>query len=398
MKSETKIKPMFPKELLDATASERLRYFKKEAVVTHSRMEEAATEILEAVGSMCDQNLILLVGPTGVGKTEALRAAVRRAVDERRAEVESKPHIIPAIFVEADAPDRGNFDWRLFYEAGLAELAAPLIGSTLEHRERLVGDKIIETLAPDDHHRAPTTGALRRRFRDTLQRRETALVGVDEAVNLLQVHSSRNEKHRRELLRAAGGSVRSLVNKSAATIVLAGAFDFYELASASAQLARRSHVVYFQEYRDSPEDIREFSRALLGLFAHLPIRHSLDPVELGAELFVQGLGCVGVVKTLLQIALMKALNRGKPLDPNVLRSCYYSKAQLELMRQEMLVGGTKVQDLLKAPEFEEWLAKPAAKPAEDKPRRLAKSSTRRKPFENKPSRRWKDGHASFSGR
>lgn len=390
MKNAPEIKSMFPKELLNASTSERLRYFKKQAVVIHPRMEEAVEEILEAVGSMCDQNLILLVGPSGVGKTEALKEAVRRAVAERESEALSNPHVIPAIFIEADAPDRGNFDWRVFYETGLAELGVPLIGSTLPYAQRIAHDQVIETLAVEDNHRSPTIGALRGRFRNTLQRRETVLIGVDEAVNLLQVHSTRNEQHRSDLLRAAGNSVRSLVNKSTATIVLAGAFDFYDLASSTAQLARRSHVVYFQEYGDSTEDMQGFSSALLGLLAHLPIEHALDPNELGAELFIQGVGCVGVVKTILQRALMKALNREKPLDPNILRSCYYSKAKLEVMRREMLQGGAQVRELLKASEFEEWLAKPPAKPAEDKPEQIAKPSSRRgKPFENKPSRRWR---------
>lgn len=390
MKNAPEIKSMFPKELLNAPTSERLRYFKKQAVVTHPRMEEAVEEILEAVGSMCDQNLVLLVGPTGVGKTEALKEAVRRAVVERESEVRSKAHVVPAIFVEADAPDRGNFDWRAFYEAGLAELGAPLIGSTLPHAPRIAHDQVIQTIAPEDHHRGPSVSALRGRFRDSVLRRETALVGIDEAVNLLQVHSTRNQQNRNDLLRASGSSIRSLVNKSTATIVLAGAFDFYELARSSAQLARRSHVVYFQEYGDSAKDMQGFSSALLGLLAHLPIEHALDPNELGAELFIQGVGCVGVVKTILQRALMKALNRGKPLDPNILRSCYYSKAKLEVMRREMLQGGAQVRELLKASEFEEWLAKPPAKPAEDKPEQVAKPSSRRgKPFENKPSRRWR---------
>jgi hypothetical protein len=390
MNNATKVEPLFPRELLNAPTSERLRYFKEKAIVTHPRMDEVVDEILEAVGSMCDQNLVLLVGPSGVGKTEALKEAVRRAVVERELEAQSKAHMVPAIFIEADAPDRGNFDWRVFYETGLAELGVPLIGSTLPYVPRIAHDQVIETLAVEDNHRSPTASALRGRFRNTLRHRETALVGVDEAVNLLQVRSTRNKQNRKDLLLAAGSSVRSLVNKATATIVLAGAFDFYDLASSTAQLARRSYIVYFQEYGKSAEDMEGFSRALLGLFAHLPIKHALDPGELAAELFIQSLGCVGVVKTILQRALMKALNRKKPLDPNILRSCYYPKSKLDVMRQEMFQGGANVRELLKASEFNEWLAKPPAKPADGKPKQVARSSARRnKPFEKRPSRRWR---------
>lgn len=390
MNNATKVEPLFPRELLNAPTSERLRYFKEKAIVTHPRMDEVVDEILEAAGSMCDQNLILLVGPSGVGKSECLKEAVRRAVAERMSEALSKSHVVPAIFIEADAPERGNFDWRDFYATGLTELSTPLIGSTLPCTQRIAHDQIIETLAVEDNHRSPKASTLRLRFRNTLRRRETVLVGVDEAVNLLQVRSTRNKQNRKDLLLAAGSSVRSLVNKATATIVLAGAFDFYDLASSTAQLARRSYIVYFQEYGNSAKDMEGFSRALLGLFAHLPIKHALDPEKLAAELFIQSLGCVGVVKTILQRALMKALNRKKPLDPNILRSCYYPKSKLDVMRQEMQQGGAKVRELLETSEFEEWLAESLTKPTHDEPKQVPKSSTRRnKPFEKRPSRRWR---------
>jgi len=389
MKNASKSKSVFPKELLNASISERLNYFKTRAIVTHERMEEVIEEIIEAAGSMCDQNLLLLIGPTGVGKTEGLKEAVQRAIAFHRAKAEAKPHVIPAIFVEADAPDKGNFDWRAFYEAGLMELGAPLIDSTLDCKKRLAGDNIINTIAPEENHRISKAGALRKRFRNTVRGRETLLVGIDEAVNLLQVHSTRNKQHRDDLMRASGSSVRSLVNKSTATVVLAGAFDFYALASSSGQLTRRSHVIYFQEYQNTTNDIRAFSRALLGLLAHLPIKHELDPEEIGAEIFIQSLGCVGIVKTMLQRALMKALNRRKCLDLKILRSCYYSKTRLDVMHEEMIQGGKKIQELLQASDFDDWLTKTPDKPAKVEPDPPRKRTTRLKPFEKKPSRRWK---------
>jgi predicted AAA+ superfamily ATPase len=58
----------FPRELLDRPASDRLAYFRS-YTIAHPRLQTVSDALRRAIQELAGRSLILVIGPTGVGKT-----------------------------------------------------------------------------------------------------------------------------------------------------------------------------------------------------------------------------------------------------------------------------------------------------------------------------------------
>jgi len=383
----------FPGHLFTAPGKDRLDYFRRpDLIVDHPNLRDTTARVRSASDPGLDQNMVFLIGPTGVGKTALLRLVVRKLIEESASRMIEDRTLLPAFLVEADGPEQRQFDWKEFYISALLELQAPLVGNTLPIVERKAGDVTIHTIAPDASGRTPSTGALRRRLKNCIRQRKTELFGIDEAFALLNVRTAKSEADRKASIVANASVVKSLVNKSIAVLVFAGAFDFFDLANYTGQLARRSQVVFFPDYGTSEDDIAGYTEGLLGLLSHLPGHLEVALEEIAADCLVQSVGAIGTTRTILYRWLKKSIDLSKPLNRALLHSCFYPKVALETMRKEATEGRKRVLDFLERDEIDQ--SPPTAPPSpppnagED-----AKPSTgqKRKPGETTPSRRWSEG-------
>ncbi len=67
----------FPHDLLEQPVEVRRRYFETK-VVAHQRLKEVYEALLHAIRYPAGTSLILIVGPTGVGKTTLLQRIVKQ--------------------------------------------------------------------------------------------------------------------------------------------------------------------------------------------------------------------------------------------------------------------------------------------------------------------------------
>jgi len=266
----------FPARLLTATVKERVDYFKDEAIVDHPNMDATLTLCDEKANSVLDRRLILLVGPTGVGKSAVLKKLVERRNARRRAEASARPEIVSGLYIEAEAPDRGAFDFVTLYREGLVEMKAALIERTMPLVERKAHEGTLVTLAIESSARHLGRDSLKLRFKSELISREVEVLCIDEAINLFKTGKRRTEKERQEVLKDQADKLKTFTNKTPASIILSGAFDFFELTCCSAQIARRSLIVVMEPYTMAPQSLAGFGTALVGLIAHLPIAHKLE--------------------------------------------------------------------------------------------------------------------------
>lgn len=339
----------YPLDLLAASPIERLTYFaSRQLVIRHPALDRTLEEVYQAIDPGLDQNLVVLVGTSGIGKTALTTTLVRRLNKEFLSRSPDDNVSIPAVWLEADAAERGAFDWKTLYVELLQELQMPFIESTLPLVERAAGAAgNLITTAPENTSRTPATASYRTRCRSAIRDRQCRLIAIDEAANLFRTKSRRSEADRIKAIAVNADIVRTLVNRSPATILLAGAFDLLDMVNANGQLARRCNIVHFPSYLPTEEGLEEYVIALKGLLSHFPavLDPKLNLKVLTPILFEQSLGTVGLTRRILYKWLRYSLDFGKPMDMKLLKQCFFTKKALQTLREDLESGRERIESL-----------------------------------------------------
>ncbi len=119
----------FPRELLERSIGERLHYFDK-VVIAHQNLKQTYDGLLHAIRYPASASIILVFGPTGVGKTTLRQQIERQLIKDALTKPDANPGHIPVAGMEAVSPDSGNFNWRDYYIRALRALDEPM----LEHK------------------------------------------------------------------------------------------------------------------------------------------------------------------------------------------------------------------------------------------------------------------------
>ncbi|EYC52738.1 hypothetical protein AZ34_00440 [Hylemonella gracilis str. Niagara R] len=334
-----KMQSLVPASVLASSNAEREQYFSS-TVVEHPYMKRALTRLNEATSAFDSQRMILLLGGAGVGKTALLEALVSKRFDARKEEMLSDRRRVPALFVELEPPVTGKFSFVPFYREALGLMNAAAIDKTLPISQRRPGRDQILFHTVDAKELNTSGERLKIRFRNNLIDRQVEIVALDEAIFAFEIGSSSSHEDRLKHVITQANHLRSFINKSPTTFILAGAHDFFELTVSTSQLARRSSIVHFEPYGMDNEGISGFTGALIELLRHLPVENAFELHEHATELLLQSLGCIGNLKDILKRALSLSLQRSVPLSFAVLRECFLSPPAHEAIRQEM-VSGTK---------------------------------------------------------
>lgn len=317
----------FPRALLAQPPEDRLAYFAAR-VVAHPHLKQAHQALLAALRPPSEAALILVYGPTGVGKTTLRRRIEQQLLAAALPELEGDPGRVPVLGLEAVAPESGQFNWKDYYVRLLRALDEPLIDR--KHAPRLRGGR--DGSRARVEHTVPTP-ELRRAVEQCLQQRQVAVVIVDEAQHLKRLASGRRLLDQMDTL-------KSLAALTGTLHVLVGTYELLGLADLSAQLSRRSHEIHFGRYRaDAAADQQAFQSVLLTFQRHLPLEAEPDLVGRWEELYEHSVGCVGVLKYWLQRALAAALEAGEPtLTPRCLDQQAASPRTLLSLAREIAEG------------------------------------------------------------
>ena len=287
--------------LLAQPPSVRLRHF-KDFAVAHTMLVEAKDRLLEAITESAPNSLIIVSGPTGVGKTTLL-AKIRQLLSTSALAGEiPDPAWLPVVTVEATPPESNNFSWRSYFKRLLVEMKEPLV----DCKRRLDPvDRSAQTMPPFPNDRG-VTADYHYAVEQALRYRRPRAVLIDEAQHLFALSSGRRLEDQLNVL-------KSLANRSNTVHVLFGTYELLRVRNLSGQLSRRSIDIHFPRYDAAKaSDRRTFTRILQTFGEQMPLPEPPDLVTSWEYLYERSIGCVGILKDWLVRGLATAIRQSAP--------------------------------------------------------------------------------------
>ena len=321
----------FPRELLTQSNQARWRYFYRK-IVAHQRLVELDAELQQAIRYATQGRIILVFGPTGVGKTTLRHGIERALVEQWQRNPDQDQGRIPLASVEAVAPEQGNFDWHDFYQRALHSLDEPMIDHKVVDA-RLVDGQLISQAKPN-------LRTLRQALEQCLRHRRPAAFIIDDAHHLQKIAGSRRLQDQMD-------AIKSLANRSQTVLVLIGTYELLNLTNLNDQLSHRSYHLSFSRYQPQADpDVHAFKVVLKTFQQHLPLSETPNLVQRWDYFYENSAGCVGILKLWLCNSLAAALEQEqKSLTDRLLQRCALSSDRLLNIVREINEGEQKLADM-----------------------------------------------------
>ena len=307
----------FPPEVLSRPLGARQEYFEQRCLISHPRLLEALETTLQAIcppgegaSTRRPGTMVLIIGPSRVGKTTLIHLLEERLTSMNKAHMLSDPSFIPFASVLAAGPGTNRFEWAEYYREVLRALHDPFVdGKVARIRTR----------------------ELREAMETALTQRSPLAVIVDEAHHLAE--ASRGSRLQSQL-----NHLKHFENATGVSHILVGTYEMRPFRRVNAQLACRSVDVHFSRYdAANEEDAQVFRSVLWALQRQLPVPEEPHLVEQWEFLYARSIGCVGLVKLHLNRALNVALTEGaRTVTLTHLRKTAMPEARVELALRNAL--------------------------------------------------------------
>jgi AAA domain len=281
----------FPPEVLEQSVETRLEYFEDRCLIEHPRLLEALETTIQAIcspgegaGRRRPGTMVLVIGPSRVGKTTLIHLLEERLLARAKAQMQHDQSFIPFASITTTEPGSGRFDWIDYYKPVLRQLGNPFVDSrTAPIRARELREAMEEAL---------------------LQRKPLAII-VDEAHHLAKARSGRRLQDNLDHL-------KYIENVTSVSHVLVGTYEMRPFRKVNAQLACRSMDVHFPRYDlINEDDCQIFGSVLWALQRQMPVVEEPLLAEHHWEfLYARSIGCIGLLKLHLNRALNLALTEG----------------------------------------------------------------------------------------
>ncbi len=317
------------------TCSEKLAQFHA-FTVAHPHLLAAKESLMTALRESEPNSIVMVFGPTGVGKTTLRLRAEQILIEELRPELDANRWRVPVASVEAVAPDSGSFCWRSYYRRLLQ-----VLGDPLADRRRVPGSAEAEDDAGERLNLTTRSSGSEYRYavEQTLHFRKPGAVMIDEAQHLGKVVSGRRLLDQLDV-------VKSIANRTNTMHVLFGTYDLLAFRNLSGQLSRRSVDIHFPRYRaHDVQDRKIFVNIVHSFQQKLPLPDPPDLVKHWDLLYERTFGCVGVLKQWLVKALAAALRRGdSTIRMSDLEAHALSIAQCDKILSEITEGEARLNE------------------------------------------------------
>ena len=290
---------LYEEELLTKSKEEREKFF-NDFTVSHPKMKQVLVELKNEIykGS---QNIIMVVGPSGVGKSRLFFSTIQSVLNDMKEELELEKSIIPISGIELPNPDMGKFNWKDFYYRALSSLNEPLIEYKINFNNLKNGDRNSLNLQSRG-----TAAELRRSIENAFFYRKTKAFLIDEAQHFFKINSNKKgegEKNQRQF-----NSIKSLANMGNTKIVLFGTYELNAVINLDGQLSRRVKEIHFSRYDYTKEsEKKNFNSILLTFQKLLPLQDEPNLISHSEYIYENSIGCAGILKDWLKRCLADAI-------------------------------------------------------------------------------------------
>ncbi|MES9673311.1 AAA family ATPase, partial [Bacillus pseudomycoides] len=308
----------FPKEILLESVEKRAAWFEQYAKVEHPIMENIVEDLVERIKNPAGSNLIMVVGPTGVGKTTVQELVVRK-IYQWALEQKDMNNRIPITGLELPSPELGRFNWKAYYKRALEALNEPLIDFKVDY-DSLKKDDSRTRISPYDKRTSPE---LRRSLEKAFYYRRPLAFLIDEAQHFSNIANGKT-------LHLQLDVIKSLANISGVLHILVGHYELADFINLSGQLSRRVTDIHFARYNATNiDELKHFVNVIANLQKQLPLEKEPDLINHYDFIYERTLGCVGILKDWLSRCLISTLNNGEvTISLQSLKKCALSISKI----------------------------------------------------------------------
>lgn len=381
--AQNNVSNSFPQNLLTQSDAEKLRYFKG-CVIPHEHLINAVDDIMRVLNSQITERIILVCGPSGVGKSELISALQKRILKLSETTLLMNPGCHPVVAVEAVAPEEGSFKFHNLWHSALVSLQEPMLDKKISYKDVVMQTPLGNAVPFSKIQKGDYFEILQQ----ALKHRETKGFIINEAHHMLRVTAGKKETWTVDLL-------KSLTNGSQTPIIPIGTYELLKYVDGlrpniDDQIIQRTDIVEFRRYHENDEqDIASFGKTLKKLLRCMPFEESAEYLcdkNPWGYFYMYSLGCIGTLKIWLTKAYTLALECKAPtLDIKHLEKTKMSaKGCATLLKtakdgEEKMKGINMNEDIKNLFHFSEAKLITRKKPQK-------KNTNKQKPFNRKPGR------------
>lgn len=330
--------------------------FEEQCNIMHPVLKELQKRVERAIYKPAGANIIIVIGPTGAGKSNLAHRLVKRIQRIEKIAGQEDRGRIPVSRIDVSPNLDGKFRWPDYFERVLTALSEPMIDKKV-----LYNDVVPIFLEKKNVKMA----ALQQATENALYYRKLRALLVDEAQHLVEL--TNDDTVIRQL-----NIIKSLADRSQVTHVLLGTYALGNALRLNGQLVKRCRLFEFRAYdRTEPTDVEMFKITLTKLGEKLPLPLTFDLVKHLDFFMERSAGCIGILRDWFVKSIDMALSlESNKLELKHFQAEAFSKSQVKILYDEITEGREKMASLLD----EELLREQIIRELEEEAKKRKKSS------------------------